>query len=85
LELHLLKFQLGWKYYNGNGIIALRTNIDLTFSEHFAVRISSNLYQFSIGNTITKVKNATQESRNVSITNDVRTIFQPSAGFYFTF
>jgi hypothetical protein len=73
------------KYYNGKGIAALRTNIDLTFSEHFAVRLSTNLFQFSIVNLVTKLRNDTSEYKGFAIESDFRTVFQPSGGFYFTF
>lgn len=73
------------KYIDGIFSVACQVNIDLHFNKHFAARLSSNLYGFSIDHTKTKVGNPNVSTKNVSIVSELRTFFTPSLGFYFTF
>jgi hypothetical protein len=72
-------------YLEGAFNAICQINIDLHFSKHFAARLSSNLYRFSINHKKTEVEDSNVTEKTVTKTSDFRTFFTPSLGFYFTF
>lgn len=72
-------------YIDGVFGAACQINIDLHFSNHFAARLSSSLYSFSVSHKKTEVEKSDITKKTVIKTSDFRTVFTPSLGFYFTF
>lgn len=72
------------KYFNGTLNVACQVAIDLMFSKKFACRLTSNLFRYSLNSLDFETK-AGNKSDGSSYVIDLRTIFQPSFGFLFTF
>ncbi len=72
-------------YHDGVLAIACQINIDLHFNQHFAARLSSSLYRFSVNYYKEELENSDITTSRVTTNSDLRTILSPSLGFYFTF
>lgn len=72
-------------YFNGTFAAACQINIDLHFSKHFAARMSSSLYRFSVAYLKTELEDSDVTKTSVNTNSDFRSVFTPSLGFYFTF
>jgi hypothetical protein len=71
------------KYFNGTLNVSCQMAIDLIFSKHFSSRLTTSLIKYSL-NSLSFTDNGDKTSTTISTLN-LKSIFQPSFGFVFTF
>jgi|GEM_PF-1936540 hypothetical protein len=73
------------KYYSGDFWIGCPFCIDLHFNTTFSARLSTSLIRFDDYSTSTQITGSSTTTDNTRLTFNVKSIFYPSFGFYFTF